>query len=313
MLGRDDQLVSQAQGEPADSKVPKGVVCCRCQYELAGLERAGVCPECGVGIGESYGGDLELYIKIEYLRALIVAAKPVVWSIHLALCAVLIWFVLMMVGVMARATAAVTLQIAGTVGAGGLLLALVGWCMGWRRFASLSSPMPGVAEMTRTQHRLRMALAVQVGLVGLVIAMALIAVAVEWSLGRAASNDWIVVRNQVSRLLICISIGACAVLGMALIQRNFDLFGRRDDARRAMRAGWSFAGALAFFASFGLTARLGMPPVMLGLIGVVVFAWVIGSTVVLARCVQDLNKTAQRALERGLARNASGSNPQSHA
>lgn len=38
---------------PAAEPVPAGVLCIRCRYDLAGLDRAGVCPECGHGVADA--------------------------------------------------------------------------------------------------------------------------------------------------------------------------------------------------------------------------------------------------------------------
>jgi len=60
--------------------LPRGVNCCRCRYELAGLLSSGDCPECAAPIAESLRSDALIFAPPEYLSRLRVGAEMATWG-----------------------------------------------------------------------------------------------------------------------------------------------------------------------------------------------------------------------------------------
>lgn len=301
------------QSATEDTLVPAGVTCGQCRYELAGLDRTGLCPECGTPIRASFGGDFELYVKIEYLRGLAAAAQTVKRSIYTAVFATILCFGLIMVSVLLAPTSLLAVKATMMAGLGGMLLAFYFWWRGWHALAALGGPMPGVAEMQAAQRRVRIALAVQTSIMGFVLVIALIARIVEWTgggAGGANTSAWPSAFAHIARGLVFIATAAAAVCGMQLVGRILTLFARAQDARAARRTGWSFAIALILVVGVGALSRwgrgaVGGPVFMIsGVLSMITVIWLIAATSTLARCMADLELVARRALERANARNA---------
>jgi hypothetical protein len=72
--------------------LPSGVLCAGCAYDLAGLRRDGLCPECGKPIIETLRGNWLSFADRSWLRKVRRGIYAIVYSFWAVLCSIILWF-----------------------------------------------------------------------------------------------------------------------------------------------------------------------------------------------------------------------------
>lgn len=70
---------------PIEAEIAEDTQCIRCGYNLRGLSKGGLCPECGIPIERSLRGDLLKYADPEWLEKLRFGVSLKLWNIVLSI------------------------------------------------------------------------------------------------------------------------------------------------------------------------------------------------------------------------------------
>lgn len=286
--------------------MPHGVVCGRCQYELAGLALAGVCPECGAEIRASYTGDLSIYRHRAYLEALSSAVQSIAWSTSSCIGALATFIALGVLGLMAGAAQSRVLMTVIMIVLACAITALPVWTLwlwvrGWWQLSTLADPTLTVHTdpMRGTRALLRIALVAQVVTIGVCLSFGLGVTVANVSAGWAPNAAVVRGATVVGSVLLVLTTGLCVLSGMALVRDRFVRFERPDEAKFSRRAGQFFAMAMCVLTLAGIVP-IGVRPDTAACIVFVAIVWVIAAFVGISNSVQALHALTLAARERAV-------------
>jgi len=205
----------------------RGDVHCRhCSYNLKGLPKAGLCPECGKAVAISLKGELLRYSPGAYL-------KSIDFGLVILLSALWLYVVLLIASIFLHAFAAGTQQaILGILAEVLMLLSSVVFVIGYWKFTTPDPSMAGREGPVSARRIARIAACVQLGVKAMALPFTIAVLMMPPTLGKAPLTP-----PEIAALILrFIETGVWAVLILSVLMYTRILAWRIPDEELAVRA-----------------------------------------------------------------------------